>query len=192
MFIDNKYTKYYFNIINKAIEEDRIKNDNIYLETHHIIPKSMGGVNKKINLVNLTAREHYIVHWLLTKMVSSENKKKMILAFQKMHHSNIYHKRFENSKTYENVRKELSSLSKGSNNNFYGKKHSKETLKKISKANKGKVLSQETKKAISLNHARAGGLKGKMWICNHSTKQRMVINQNDIIPDGWVRGKKLH
>lgn len=36
-----------------------------YKERHHIIPKSMGGSNDKNNLVNLTAREHFIAHMCL-------------------------------------------------------------------------------------------------------------------------------
>lgn len=39
-----------------------------YYERHHIIPKSMGGSNEKTNIAKLTAREHYICHWLLYKI----------------------------------------------------------------------------------------------------------------------------
>jgi len=39
-----------------------------YTEKHHIIPKSLGGSDKKINLVNLTLKEHYIIHLLLVKI----------------------------------------------------------------------------------------------------------------------------
>lgn len=39
-----------------------------YIEKHHIIPRSLGGSNSKNNLVKLTAREHYIIHWLLYKI----------------------------------------------------------------------------------------------------------------------------
>lgn len=39
-----------------------------YMELHHITPKCLGGSNEKSNLVYLTAREHFIVHQLLTKI----------------------------------------------------------------------------------------------------------------------------
>lgn len=39
-----------------------------YFETHHKVPKSIGGTNDRNNLVNLTAREHYIAHLLLVKI----------------------------------------------------------------------------------------------------------------------------
>ena len=45
-----------------------------YREKHHIIPKCLGGTNEKQNLVELTAREHFICHWLLTRMFPSNAK----------------------------------------------------------------------------------------------------------------------
>jgi hypothetical protein len=67
MFIDNKYTKWYYNIVN-----NRKNNPIDEGEKHHIIPKSLGGNNKE-NLVKLTYREHYICHLLLTKMCLNKN-----------------------------------------------------------------------------------------------------------------------
>ncbi len=65
IFLDNKYTKWYKNIIEIATSTPR---DKPY-ETHHILPKCMGGSNDISNLVRLTPREHLICHILLTKMV---------------------------------------------------------------------------------------------------------------------------
>lgn len=78
IFINNKYTKIYYSIINSANARDLPKN--IYSEQHHIIPRSIGGNNSKDNLVTLTAREHFVCHLLLTKMTFGENKIKMSLA----------------------------------------------------------------------------------------------------------------
>ena len=39
-----------------------------YTESHHIIPRCLGGGNETSNLVLLTAREHFIAHRLLSKM----------------------------------------------------------------------------------------------------------------------------
>jgi hypothetical protein len=39
-----------------------------YYENHHILPRCLGGTDDKSNLVKLTAREHYLAHWLLTKI----------------------------------------------------------------------------------------------------------------------------
>ncbi len=69
MLINNKYTLWYNSIINLAKSQQRNKDNNIYFESHHIIPKCMGGTNGKENLVLLTGREHFICHLLLCKMV---------------------------------------------------------------------------------------------------------------------------
>ena len=68
MFINNKYTKCYLAIIQSANTITRTT----YTETHHIIPRSMGGTDDKSNLVQLSAREHFICHKLLVKMVTEK------------------------------------------------------------------------------------------------------------------------
>lgn len=79
IFISNKYTKVYFNIISAA--RARQLPADTYTEKHHIIPKSLGGSNTKDNLVILTAKEHFICHLLLIKMVEDrKSKSKMALA----------------------------------------------------------------------------------------------------------------
>ena len=82
MFKDNKYTKIYFNIINKAKKLIRNKNEEYY-ENHHIIPKSLEGKNTKENMVLLTYKEHFICHLLLIKMVENpKHKIKMLDNFK--------------------------------------------------------------------------------------------------------------
>ena len=78
MFLDNKYTKIYFELMKKAKE----RNSTIIGENHHIIPKSLGGKDNKENIVKLTYREHFIAHALLTKMCKTQKKKRsMSYAF---------------------------------------------------------------------------------------------------------------
>lgn len=75
------YQKIYDNIVENA----KIMTDsrqNIYKERHHIIPKCLGGMNNKSNLVNVTAREHFLLHYLLTKI--HKGNKKLIYAFNMM------------------------------------------------------------------------------------------------------------
>lgn len=68
LFIDNKYTKWYFQIIESA----KLNPPTNYSEKHHIIPQCMNGSNDPDNLVALSARQHFICHMLLTRMVSDE------------------------------------------------------------------------------------------------------------------------
>jgi hypothetical protein len=77
MFTDNKYTRWYYRIIDRS----KTRKVEVYVERHHIVPKSLGGTNKKDNLVSLTAREHFVCHLLLTKMTIGDAKKKMSRAF---------------------------------------------------------------------------------------------------------------
>ena len=67
-FQETKYIKWYFNIIGKALSENRIYDSKIH-ERHHILPRSLFSKykNDKENLVILTFREHFICHALLWK-----------------------------------------------------------------------------------------------------------------------------
>jgi len=73
MYLQNKYSKCYFNIINRA--KSREIAPNTYTEKHHIISKSCGGDNSSANLVKLTAREHFICHllWVHNKATKERN-----------------------------------------------------------------------------------------------------------------------
>jgi hypothetical protein len=55
---------------------DRARNRTLqgYTETHHVIPRCMGGSDDKTNLVELTAQEHFIVHKLLCEIYPDEVK----------------------------------------------------------------------------------------------------------------------
>jgi hypothetical protein len=76
------YLKIYHKIIN-----NRLKNPyQEYTEKHHIIPASLGGTSSRDNIVKLTAREHFICHWLLVKMYRGNKNSyyKMLKAFNMM------------------------------------------------------------------------------------------------------------
>jgi hypothetical protein len=60
------HRKIYEQIIAKAKSENRKKKNGYYYENHHILPKCLGGLDVKDNLVLLTPKEHFICHKLLT------------------------------------------------------------------------------------------------------------------------------
>ena len=125
----NKYTLWY----NAITERARSRTINDYTERHHVIPRSLGGTDDKDNLVDLTAREHFICHWLLTKMHSGESRAKMIYALNGMKRSNEFAQRYETaitSRVYENLKKEFSKV------------HSK-TMKGKTPWNKGVPITEE-------------------------------------------------
>ena len=131
-----------------------------YCELHHIIPRSFGGSDDKSNLVALTARQHYVAHWILAKACGGSAAR----AFYMM--SNFGKYGSVNSTTYENARKEYSKLVSVQMKNRppmvftpehreklrqakLGTKLSEETKKKVGAAQIGRKLSEETKRKIS-------------------------------------------
>lgn len=165
----------YQKIYDDLIESARLRPDvpflNGYTETHHILPKSMGGSNEPHNLVKLTAREHFVAHWLLWRIHRNE---KMAFAFHLLCRQNEYQKeRYFNSRGYEIARKaRIISLK--------GKSHSEERKRKISKSlkgnsnNKGKVRSEEIKNKMKLSGF-SKGIRNNFYGKTHSeeTKNKM-------------------
>jgi len=80
MILKNKYTKFYYSLINKRKDES----PEGIIENHHIIPKCLGGSNEVENIVKISPREHFVCHLLLTKMTIGEDKRKMHWALHRM------------------------------------------------------------------------------------------------------------
>ena len=140
--LNNKYTKWYNSIICKAKERNWNKNiSETYGETHHIIPRSLGGSNDESNLVFLTAKEHFICHILLKNMFEGKQRNKMVVALFLMSSQNNRNYKL-NSKTYQKIKEEFLHYQKT-------KTVSPEVRKQISEKLKGKIFSEETKKKIS-------------------------------------------
>ena len=81
IFKQNKYTNTYFTIINNALSQSRIKTVGTNYQTHHIVPKCMGGSDELHNLVVLTYKEHRVCHRLLINMTTGQAKHKMMYAY---------------------------------------------------------------------------------------------------------------
>ncbi len=196
MFINNKYKTWHDNIIARG--KNRILTG--YKEKHHIIPKSLGGNNSKDNLVELTAREHFMVHMLLCKFTTGQAKMKMSYAFHAMctfKNAERYNK--VNSRLVEKIRsnfkftkehkQKLSKAQIGNkkavgNTNNLGRKFSKYTRLKMSKARMGNknalglIHSEEFKERIrNINKGNKTAL-GRKHI-NKDGKSKMV-NANEV------------
>ena len=102
VFLENKYTKWYFNIIRNANPTTR------YVEKHHIIPRCIGGSNHRENIVSLTAREHFVCHLLLTKMTTGKVKQAMCWAVGKFAQVNKNQQRNFTSWEYQKIRENIS------------------------------------------------------------------------------------
>jgi hypothetical protein len=147
MYLQNKYTRIYFSIIDRA--SNRILDG--YKEKHHIIPQSLGGSNNLSNIANLTAREHFICHLLLTKMVEGTDKSKMYQAAWMMAAltSKTQRRHTVNNRTYEHLRIEMSKIKKSMTTWNKGITPSNDTKQKLRTASllslvkKGKMSQEE-------------------------------------------------
>jgi hypothetical protein len=72
------YSKHYDALIERG--RTRILFD--YYETHHIVPRCLGGNDDETNLVKLTPEEHYLAHQLLCKI--HKNNPKLLAAAMMM------------------------------------------------------------------------------------------------------------
>ncbi len=63
----------YQKIYNSLVERARTRIINEFTETHHVVPRCLGGSNEKTNLVELTPEEHYVAHQLLVKLNPSNH-----------------------------------------------------------------------------------------------------------------------
>jgi len=147
------YEKIYTNLILKAKKREEVDPswaDSEYTERHHWYPKSLYPEYSKEdwNIVRLTAKEHYLSHYLLHKMLPSCSK--MSYAFWRMSNTNNQGKRhIPNGRSFEVARKAnavaMSEL-------HTGRTHSEEVKEKISRAMVGRVHSEETRAKMSKAH----------------------------------------
>ena len=168
------YKNIYDSLIKNALARGRV---NGYRERHHIIPRSMGGSDEKNNLVELTAREHFIAHMCLALIYSGTQ----WLSVQRMKGGN---KRYFNGRLYEIARVNgaiaISNALKGKPN------------PKVSIARKGIVFSSAHRKAIS--DSNKGKKKPKLSIAqlgvtkSESHRQAISIAQKGR-SNYWLKGK---
>lgn len=175
MFLQNKYTIWYYQLVNNA--NNRIHIPNQYYEVHHIIPRCMGGSNDKSNLVKFTGREHYIAHMLLVKITEGPAKRKMSFGLWKMiSNSPVQNRYMPCNRQYEIIKQNMAQAMREQNTGktweeVYGleraaeireqyktrepwnkgKKncYTQETLNRMSERAKQKIHSIESKQKIS-------------------------------------------
>ena len=126
--INNKYKKWHDNIIANA--QSRVLKGQ--KEIHHILPRCLGGKDIKENLVELTAKEHFIIHMLLCKFTIGLAKRSMLYAFKCM---SYYKKDGRDYKINSRIAKQLRSELKFSD----------EHKQKMSEKKQGRIIPISTK-----------------------------------------------
>ena len=168
-----------------------------YTENHHIIPRSIDKSKEKdpTNIVNLSAREHFIAHALLVKIYKQRNDKdklyKMLCAFDAMsklygsiQYPELRYKNKSDSKLYEIWKIDLSKYikesgcRKGENASCYGKTvyHNKNTGE-IKFFNKQEIPSEEWIKGTGLHFQNN---LNKIWIYNIINNEQKCIDKNKL------------
>jgi hypothetical protein len=202
----------YLRIYNQIVERGKSRILTGYTETHHIIPKCNGGNNEYWNLVNLTAREHFICHLLLCE-IYPQNKKLRFALWNMCNVKRKYQQRYVvGSRMYNFIREEYSKHVTGKNNPRYGKKLSEEIKNKISKSRicvyvgeknpfYGKNHSNETKEKLKIKSSQhkhsdktkekmSLSRKNKLWFYNDNGEQlRTYPDDLKIINEGWRKGR---
>ena len=170
------YQKIYDNLINSR--KNRVLVENIYYERHHIVMRSMGGTNNSDNLVKLTAREHFLAHWLLWRIYRN---KETSIAFHNMCNwkpvGNLYK---SSSRVYAEAKEArhlmghseetkilMSKAKQGKNHPNYGKQLSKEHRQNIGIAQIGKFHPHNEETKIRISKALTGRKQGIAHIENH-------------------------
>jgi hypothetical protein len=171
------YKKIYDQLIKKCRE--RNLDSDIYYEKHHIIPKCLGGNNDDDNLVKLTPREHYMAHYILTKIHSKEHK--IFYAFLCMLRNPYGHRKYT-SRMYDNIKKHYSNMMTWRPRESW---FSEEGIKKLSNQMKGD--NNPMRKYPEKNVFRGKSyVVGRKWY-NNGIKN-LYLTPSDDIPEGFIHG----
>ena len=145
------YTKHYDRLMQQTPPEG-------YTEKHHVVPHCLGGTDRKSNVVTLSARQHFVAHWLLKKIYP--NQPGLIYAFHMMFHPTSSNTRqtdwiHSRSRTYARLKEEMvvdiHARYVRDGHPFLGRKHSEATKQKIrdTKAKNPTVWTEEARKNLS-------------------------------------------
>lgn len=126
----NRYTQFIGSLRGQPVDG--------YAEVHHIVPRSLGGSDDADNLIRLTARQHYVAHWMLARALGGSAAR----AFFMMSNFGKYGQ--VNSTTYAMARQEyaeqVSQQLKGKPSQC---PFSEETKQKMREAKLGRKLTPE-------------------------------------------------
>jgi len=140
MYLQNKYTHWYYSIIDHARGRPPVDQP---IEKHHIIPRSLGGSDDKINLVRLTLKEHRLCHLLLTRMLTGMDRRRMLFAAKRMFDKCAKFHGMSRGESYvllrQQVRIAVSEMHRGRIAHNRGSKHTDEVRARCGKINRGKI-----------------------------------------------------
>jgi hypothetical protein len=187
------YQKLYDNLIDRAHQRTLVG----YSESHHIIPKCMGGSNDKINLVDLTPEEHFLCHQLLYRIhKGTEYEHKLLYSVHMMTvgGGKVSGRPLSKLKRFAWIRKRMaiamsmdrkgipnpamSARMIGKPGNKKGKKLSLESRNRISESHKGLTYPNKKPQTLAVRKQIAATLKANAKI--RRTERNGGIDPHDI------------
>jgi hypothetical protein len=126
---------------------------------HHIIPRYMGGTNVAENLVEITVTQHAMYHFCNYQLWGNEEDKIAWLGL---------------SNSINPIEASLLAHKVG-----------------VEKSRTTKAIEKKKKKLKEIEHQKGekNSQYGKMWITNGTKEGTYKINKNDLIPNGFRKGR---
>lgn len=181
-------SQHHFRRYTQFIDSLRGQSVSGYAEVHHVVPRSLGGSDGADNLIRLTARQHYVAHWMLARAMGGSAAR----AFFMM--SNLGKYGQVNSTTYAMARQEyatqVSQQLKGKPSQCpfsdetkqkmreakLGRKLTPEHIEKVRQTRIGKKMPPEFGKKIS-EAKRGVATRGFGW--SHSLETRARVSESN-------------
>ena len=184
---------------NRLIETRKFKNreSGVYYEKHHILPRSMCGDDSENNLVYLTAREHFLAHWLLWRI---HRNRQTAFAFWNMCTRNSRQEKSSfSSISYQEAKESWINTSdfKGEKNPMFGRKHSEKTRQQLSikaknRTSNGMKDRKHTEESIIKMRENRKGTSisedHKQRISEHNTGKKVTAETREKM-GAWQRGR---
>lgn len=171
-----KYRLWYTTLIHRARERGSICG---YSEKHHIRPRCLGGSNNKCNIVHLSFREHFLAHWLLTKMHRGKARRKMQYALLQMCRPGRGMNRICSGWQFDVAKRAIKDAQSK-------RVVSLETRRKLSEFRKGKPLSLKTRRKMRAKLF--GNQRAKGNVLSIETRAKMSASR---VGNTNTRGNKL-
>ena len=176
--------KHYFNRYLNFIDNIKSKGDRCldYSEKHHIIPRSINESLEKCqdNIIILSAREHFIAHYMLLKLFLNNTIEKTKMSNALFYIISISKQKIGkdikiNSRLYEQIRKEFSSAHSGKLNGRYGTKSKCMYKDGITKMIPIEEIKEYKANGWVLGIAYETKSRNRTWV-NNGTTSRMILN----------------
>jgi hypothetical protein len=134
------YRKIYTRLIERGKGRKYVRETH---HNHHIVPRCLGGSNDKENIAVLTHKEHFLAHWLLTKLTEGKDRILMLHALFRMYQISPKNPEGIKSGWRYTLSKKAQSEAMRNQPSRKGFRHSTDTIQRISTTCKNNPIFKE-------------------------------------------------